>query len=244
MEYQIEYAYACHRGKLRQNNQDNFYCDGLYLSPGDGGLPAVAAGCAGPGGAHLFAVFDGISGEKRGETASLLAAETLAGLDPARREKSLAEACLESNRRIVAFAGENRLSACGTTAAMLLFDAVGTAWGSIGDSRVCRLRGGIMEQLSEDDVYPAAGGRKPPLHQYLGIPERKMRIEPHTGTLPAVRGDVWLLCTDGLSDMVPLRDIPCLIAGRSAADAAKILLCKALYAGGKDNITFFLLYLK
>lgn len=241
MDYRIEFAYTSHRGNLRGKNQDNLFCDGFFLPADHDSLPSVFGGRAGPGDTRLFAVFDGIGGEQCGETASRLAAETLAGRSLDRREQSLAEACMEGNRRIVRFAEENRLKACGTTAAMLLLDPEGAAWCSIGDSRICLIRDGAIQRLTEDDVFPAAGKRKPPLLQFLGIPEQNMRIEPHTGTGTVRRGDVYVLCTDGLTDMVPEQSIPAVIRGASPPDAGGLLLRKALAAGGRDNITFFLI---
>lgn len=240
----IEYMYACHRGILRAQNQDNYFCDGLYLHPDDEKEHIFSEGHTGPERTHLFAVFDGLGGEQCGETAACLAAETLDGWPTDQRENSLAEACLESNRRIAQYAETHRLNTCGTTAAMLLFDAAGIAWCNIGDSRICRIRGTEIEQISKDDLFPAWRGRKPPLFQYLGIPEEKLRIEPHTGALPAVPGDIYLICTDGLTDMIPEKDLRDLIPGRPVAEAGRILLRRALEAGGKDNITFFLICLK
>ena len=181
-----------------------------------------------------------MGGEDRGETASFLAARTL-DERAADGRMPLEEACREANRRIVRFTEERRLKACGTTAAMLRFTACGIEQCHIGDSRIYRYRDGRPDRLTGDDVFPMPGYRKPPLLQFLGVPEEEMRIEPHVRTHEAVIGDVYLICTDGLSDMVPLPAMTDIIRSAPVAGAGEALLDTALEAGGRDNITFFLL---
>ena len=238
MIHRIDYVFACHRGRVRMTNQDNLCCDGFCLPREHEGVP-LRAGSAAPDEARLFAVFDGTGGEEMGEAAAYIAARTFRGRMMDRGESSLAEACLEANRRIAAFAERARLK-CGCTAAMLLFDGRGAAWCGIGDSRICRLRSGGIEYLSEDDVFPARRGGKAPLLQYLGIPEKEMLIVPHTGRVSLAPGDTYFVCTDGLTDMVPEKRL----AGAGAmplAEAGEKLMKEALDLGGRDNITFCLI---
>ena len=237
MVYQVEYAAVCHSGRLRPSNQDNYFCNGRYLPAERGGPPGMLSGYAASDQPALFAVFDGMGGEERGEMASFLAAETMNGGE----WEDLAEACRAANRRIVRFTKENRLNTCGTTAAMLLFDENGVVQCHIGDSRIYRLREGWIDQLTEDDVFPVNGRRKAPLLQFLGIPEEEMRIEPHIRRYEAVAGDTYLICSDGLSDMVSAHDMAETIQKRAIREAGELLLRDALDAGGRDNITFFLL---
>ena len=244
MAYRIDYACASLRGALRLRNQDNLFCDGFFLPADHDGTAGLISGSAVPGVPCFFAVFDGLGGEPCGETASFLAARTLSAADPQGGEAALSAACAEANRLIVRFAEENRLSACGTTAAMLLLDAGSACWCTIGDSPLCLLHQGDLCRLSPDDLYPPVGNRKPALLQYLGIPPRRMRIAPHTGSAPACPGDTWLLCTDGLSDLLPPARIRDLVSGLPAAAAGDRLLRAAAESGAQDDVTFLLLSLR
>ena len=243
MLYRIEYAAVCHRGKLRPTNQDNYFCCGQYLPADHSGTDALLKGTFFPKQTPLLAVFDGMGGEEHGEMASYLAAQAMEGQVMNCRDQSLLDACLTANRNIVRFAEIHRLNTCGTTAAMLLFNPDGVAQCHIGDSRIYRFRDGQIDQLTRDDVFPAPGRGKPPLLQYLGIPEAEMCIEPHTAYHEAIINDIYLVCSDGLSDMVPEHMMADIIRGIPVCEASERLLQSALDAGGRDNITFFLIHL-
>ncbi len=243
MAYQIEYTIACHCGKVRLINQDNFFFQGHYLPAEHIGISVPLKGCLRADKPVLFAVFDGMGGEERGEMASFLAAQAMDEWMTDSREYVLADACQSANREIVHYAKVHRLSTCGTTAAMLLFDSDGITQCHIGDSRIYRFRNNQMNQLTEDDVFPAFGRRKPPLLQFLGIPETEMQIEPHIIRLDPIIGDVYLICTDGLSDMMPASAMADIIRRAPVPEAAESLLKSALDAGGTDNITFVLIRL-
>ena len=87
---------------------------------------------------------------------------------------------------------------------------------------------------------PAPFGRKPPLLQYLGIPPEEMHLCPACGEWPCRAGDRYLICSDGLTDMLSLEEIGA--AAREPLDqAARMLLDQALDRGGRDNITMILL---
>ena len=244
MFYRMDYIYTSHRGILRRTNQDNFLCLGQFLPANHNSLEEIITGTAGTEEPILFAVFDGMGGEERGEMASFLAAKTFQATPMAGREQSLVKACMESNREIVRFTEKNGLNTCGTTVAALLFDPMGVVRCDIGDSRIYRLTDQGMEQLSEDDVLQIGRYRKPPLLQFLGIPENEIRIEPHTAVYDAVEGDTYLICSDGLTDMVSEEKIAETIRTFSGEEAGRMLLKAALDAGGRDNITFVLIRLK
>ena len=75
MTYQIEYAYTCHIGKVRNNNEDNFWCCGKSLEAQNQGMDHIQTGCARQSELPLLAVFDGMGGESYGEIAAYLAAQ-------------------------------------------------------------------------------------------------------------------------------------------------------------------------
>lgn len=241
MPYSLEYVYTCHRGKVRSANQDNLLCGNRCLPAEHGSMESIAAGEATSEESPLFAVFDGMGGEEMGEMASCIAAETLRSWHLQGRKTPLTEAFMESNRRINRFTEEHHLNTCGTTAAVLLFDNAGAVRCDIGDSRIFRFRGGETERISVEDVYPSDGFRKPPLLQFLGIPESEMIIEPHTGCYTVQKGDCFLICSDGLTDMIGEGAIGEILRNPALIETGKTLLQAALDAGGKDNITFVLI---
>ena len=75
MNYRVYYSCCSHLGKYRSINQDNFYCDGMYMFTSDEELDFPIEGCQKTKEPLLFAVFDGMGGEECGEKAALIAAE-------------------------------------------------------------------------------------------------------------------------------------------------------------------------
>ncbi len=273
MRCTIDYVYTSHPGKIRSAHQDNLVCLGACLPMENRGTGEPVCGRSSGEGPRLFGVFDGLGGEERGEAAAFLAAEAFRTADLNDGTEAVLAACGEANRRICAFTEAEDLSCCGTTAALLLFDENGVTSCNVGDSRIYRLRGDELVQLSEDHVLPFYGERKAPLLQYLGMPETESLLEPTTGEFPVRKGDLFLLCSDGLTDMLseeritelirdtgnpkpdaapqepfagfprtdPVNDILPPEAEERYREAAEGLLAAALDAGGRDNVTFFLL---
>ena len=238
MDYTIRYSCVCDIGKRRAMNQDNFICGGRCL--GDGGAaPAFPiSGSASSDEVTLLGVFDGMGGEERGEVASLIAARRAKALrlgdDP---EAELVKYCVEANEEICEYIVRNRLTSMGTTAALLAFGPFGIALCNIGDSKVFRYASGALEQIARDHVAMATRGRKPLLLQNLGIPRDELRIEPFTAMGSYADGDLYLICSDGLTDMVPLDDIRGEIERSAFESLAPALLQRALENGGRDNVT-------
>lgn len=243
----IEAACGCHRGRLRSNNEDNFFFNGQVLPKVNGGSGEVLKArqeseipfCAG--------VFDGMGGEFNGEEAAWLGASVLGdvlrqgGEDP---EKMLTEACLTANERICASAEEKDGGRMGATAAILYAHRENVWLCNIGDSRIYRLRAGELVQLSLD--HNDAGllrrmgitNRKPRLTQHLGIWPDELEIEPYIIREDARTEDRYLICSDGITDMIPDEEIGSILMTGVAADACvEHLIHTALEAGGRDNIT-------
>ena len=80
MAYQIDYAYTCHTGKVRTNNEDNFWCCGVRLPVHNQGVDGILAGHTLHWQLPVLAVFDGMGGESCGEMAASAAVEALGGL--------------------------------------------------------------------------------------------------------------------------------------------------------------------
>ena len=248
MAYQIEYAYTCHIGKIRNNNEDNFWCCGDSLEAQNQGMSHIRSGYMKQSEYPLLAVFDGMGGESCGEMAAFLAAEACGehfktakdGIrnDP---EEFLNEICESMNQAICDYGRTNKINSMGTTAALLAFaeDAVYSC--NLGDSRIYKSDREKFYQISQDHVLGRSLFGKAPLTQYLGMEEENLQLEPSISRQEIKIGDRFMLCSDGITDMLSdgeiadilSRDIP-------VAKTVEILVDRALKKGGRDNITVVL----
>ena len=241
MRYSILYSCISHTGRIRRINQDNFICGGRYMKPDDGDIRFPLCGMESSKSASVFGIFDGMGGEERGEVASYIAAKDAAVLEIGKDTvAALSRFCQRANADICDYANENEISSMGTTAAMLAFTGSGITLCNIGDSRIFRFCDGVLEQISRDHVAVAAFGVKPPLSQNLGIPPTELIIEPYLAQGVYNDGDIYLICSDGLTDMVTTEEIAGILTSKPVEEACTGLLEKALSHGGRDNITIIL----
>lgn len=203
--------------------------------------------------APLFVVADGMGGAQAGEVASKAAAESFAGeLPPAPPEQILEETIEGANRTIHELARKDPgLAGMGTTTTAAIVDLEGeeVAIGHVGDSRAYRLRGGKLEQLTRDHSLVEEMRRKGQLtdaqaedHPQRSIITRALGPEPEVQvdvqTVPAQHGDVFLICSDGLTTMLDDEQIGRVLTRATSLEAAvKTLVDEANRAGGRDNIT-------
>ncbi|MBQ7565339.1 MAG: serine/threonine-protein phosphatase [Lachnospiraceae bacterium] len=240
MRYRVTYYCVCDIGKVREINQDNFIVGGRYLKNHEDRIPELLFG-ENEGKPLLLGVFDGMGGEECGEVASLLAAQTAAEITPGRKpEKDLLALCSTANERICSYMDTHGLKSMGTTAAMLAFTRKGIMLCNIGDSRIFRFAEGKLSQISMDHVVPLPNIPKPPLAQNLGIRRRDLVIEPYLAKGIYKEGDIYLICSDGLTDMVSNESITNVLTTTGFEAAAQRLLDRALQSGGRDNITIIL----
>jgi serine/threonine protein phosphatase PrpC len=205
--------------------------------------------------APMFAVADGMGGARAGEVASRIAVETLAdgAAERGEGEARLAETARVANRRIYELAQEDDSRAgMGTTFTAVMVEKGDVVTGHVGDSRLYRLRDGELERLTRDHSLVEELVRRGELdpseaesHPQRSIITRALGPEPdvdvETFTCRGRAGDVYLVCSDGLTSMVPegrLREL--LVEGGSLEQAAHRLVDAANEAGGKDNITVVL----
>ena len=207
MKYRIHYVCSSHIGKWRNTNQDNIICAGKYLTENDKVSAFSLSGTLVNHHPSIIGVFDGMGGEECGEIASLIAAkcaaETSVGEKPL---NSLLDFCKTANTKICDYAAKHNVHSMGTTAALLVFGKTEIALCNIGDSKIFRFANDELEQISIDHYSVAAHGLKPPLSQNLGIPITEMIIDPHVAKGSYNDGDIYLLCSDGLTDMVTTDD--------------------------------------
>ncbi len=241
----VYYAVGCHQGKVREKNQDNFWIKGCYLQSDNKGLKKILHGEFPLEESPAFCVFDGVGGESRGEVASYLAAkqfeERYSRWNKQDPESFLFEGCKKISRGILEYSRTNCDGIMGTTAAMVLFTEEKAIICNVGDSPVFvhNLEG--LEKISTDHVAYAPEGIKPPITQSLGVPEERLTLEPSIFRIPLDEEDMFLLCSDGLTDMVAPEVISKILdSRRSLKRKVKKLLKKALKNGGKDNITVIL----
>jgi PPM family protein phosphatase len=203
----------------------------------------------------FFAVADGMGGAKAGEVASAIAAGTFEGEadsgEPA--EAQLARILREANRRIYELAVKDESHrGMGTTltAAMIHGDEISFA--HVGDSRAYVLRRGDLEQLTSDhslvaelersgQISPEAAEHHPQrsiITRALG-PEPEVEVDTYTVT--GRDGDLFLLCSDGLTSMISDEEVASILRSAGALeDSAEALVRAANQSGGKDNITVVL----
>ena len=258
MEYYI--CAQTHTGLTRTNNEDNLCINNKYMRSSEKGNWSVkmkAAQC-------VVAVCDGMGGEAFGEYASLCAVSNIAGCyeDILGANKSEAEfvnmLILKINQQICDEI-RNRKARIGSTIAMLCVNNGVANLYNIGDSRIYLFRNDTLTKLSNDHTIAQqkvdfgaitaeqaekdAGKHK--LTQHLGIFESEMIIQAFHVQKQVLPDDIFLLCSDGLSDMVSDNDIQQILSDNEKHDdALERLIEAALKNGGKDNVTVVLIQVK
>ena len=220
-----------HIGNVRASNQD-----ALLVQEGDFGVSAVA---------------DGMGGHKAGDVASQMAVaivgERLKGLRPT--AGALKKGIEEANRKIYDQQLTNRdLSGMGTTMTALWEDQKRILLGHVGDSRAYRVRGGEMDQLSQDHSMVGELVRQGVLtleeaqrHPYRNIITRALGAESTVDVdimdLAKLPGDIYLICSDGLYEYIQDEEMKRILLSQPMNQAADTLLSLALHRGGQDNIS-------
>lgn len=246
MGFAIEAACCCHMGKIRKNNEDNFFFAGKYLDVENDGLkdPAYFETVIKKG--LIYAVFDGMGGENFGEIAAYAAARQMQQTKRTLRDyfvpekKYLYRLAMSLNEAVLQAKRAQCTDRMGTTMVSLSFSGRYVYVCNIGDSRAYRLRNGKLLQISEDHVEhrPGREHRKAPLTQHLGIDPEDMLIEPYIAVDTLQQGDIYLLCSDGLTDMLTDSEITDIMRKAEHLEAcARDLIRAALEHGGRDNIT-------
>ena len=257
MRYQIKYAAVCFTGLIRSHNEDNYNISGIYRQVDEPDREELLSGTAAVPGRRTFAVFDGMGGESCGEMASYIAAMHFDRLMKRRRslwevfhpEEYISRNLLEINGEICRYASEHKIRSMGTTAAVLFFDSKNVIWANLGDSRIYRFRRtgkGLsgkdpIERVSEDHANKGIFGRKGGLTQYLGLPEEEARIEPFLQSASVDGRYGYLLCSDGLTDLVNDQEIGRILQENDTPETAIREMKETVLAnGGTDNTTIII----
>ena len=204
----------------------------------------------------LFAIADGMGGARAGEVASALAASALNAADvDGGGTARVIELIQEANRRVHERAqSDAETSGMGTTITVALVERDGSVtFGHVGDSRAYLLRGDRLEQLTDDHSHVAELVRRGELsaeaaevHPQRSVITRALGTDPDVDVdafaIDGEADDVYLICSDGLSDMVDGEVIEAIMLEHRADldEAARRLVQAANRAGGDDNITAIL----
>jgi protein phosphatase len=222
---------ATHVGKVRQQNEDSY-------------LVSTVAG--------VWAVADGMGGHSAGDVASHTVVEELERIPPASSAAELLANCeariVDANSRLRRLAEARRGDVIGTTVAVLLVHEEFFACVWAGDSRIYRVRGADIEQLSVDHTEAQellADGKLSP-EEARNWPRRNvitraigayedLELEMTNGILAP--GDTFVICSDGLTNHVEDREILTVAAGHPPQRAADLLIDLTLDRGATDNVT-------
>jgi protein phosphatase len=225
----IEHAARSDRGLRRPRNEDAFLAD-----------------------TPVFAVADGMGGSRSGHVAAGLAIQELAStpLPSLAQRDGLERAFRAANDRIHAAAEAVRGHAgMGTTLTAVVVSDGTLRVAHVGDSRLYRIRDGRLDRLTRDHTLVdelVRSGRLSPseaeAHPWRSIISRAVGVEPDVDvdatTHSGAPGDVYLLCSDGLTKMLGEEQVRDVVAESATLDdAARTLVGRANANGGRDNVT-------
>lgn len=234
-ELSIDAAAITHIGTIKKQNEDNYFVNGKYMADSSVGTEGIAD--KKKRNSYTYAVCDGMGGESYGEFASLIAVTALAKYMQTDIRESIDRYINTANEFICDLIKKNRKIRSGSTLALLSIQKNTAAAYNIGDSRVYLCRKGDLYLLTQDDVDPE---HKSNLTQYIGISPEEMRISVHKSeVIKLKKGDVFMLCSDGLYDVIDDEDIVEFLSNDndSATDMTKKLVAVAQENNGIDNVT-------
>jgi serine/threonine protein phosphatase PrpC len=229
MTLTLKYAVRSDRGLVRNNNEDSVY--------------------AGP---RLLAIADGMGGHAAGEVASKIVIGTLEPLDEDRPIGDLIgamrDAVADANGALAdSVENDSELEGMGTTLTAIRFAGTRIALVHVGDSRAYLVRGGQLSQITHDDTYVQSlvDSGKLTLEEASHHPRKSVilraltgtEVEPDISIREARKGDRYLLCSDGLSDVVTSSTLLETLLEGTPQGCADRLIELALRGGGPDNVT-------
>jgi serine/threonine protein phosphatase PrpC len=246
-EQRVRYAALTDIGFRRQNNQDS---TAIALCPTQETWEDSG---------HLFVVADGMGGHAVGELASKIATDTIPHMFDKLRQRPVVEALKISieaaNEAINERGSQNQeFLRMGTTCSSLVLCKQGAVIGHVGDSRVYRIRNRQIDQLTFDHslvwemiqsrkVHPRDAERLCPrnvITRSLG-PEPRVNVDIE-GPIPVLPGDIFLLCSDGLSGLLNDAEIGMIAGSLPPNEACRLLVNLANLRGGPDNISVIIVH--
>ncbi len=239
MDFKINAAVGCNKGRVRRNNEDNLYFNGRILPEEHEGIRHPARRSFYADSEPFFCVFDGMGGEAKGERASFLSAKAMAKASLATSDPERITS--EMNREVCEYAASQQVPRMGSTVAALCFGRTGITGFNVGDSRCYRMRDGCLQRLSKDHARVVPVGKQKLLTQHIGIEESDFTLEPHLFCSNYRDGDQYLLCTDGFTDRIMDRRIREILAAPAGLEEKLGTLRSRLESkGATDNSTALL----
>ena len=239
----MQYSAVTHRGYVREQNEDAYYLPGAKGAPG-----------------NLAIVADGMGGHRAGEVASAMAVRSaviafgrLEDTPGMTLREKIFQAMNEANREVYEATQESeQYAGMGTTMTLAVLEEKKIDLGHVGDSRAYLFHEGTLRQITRDHTLVQQlidlGELLP--QERRGHPQGNI-ITRALGTARIVdvdlieekwqRGDVLLLCSDGLTGAVTDEEIAAVLGGQEPREALQTLLGLALKRGGRDNITIALI---
>lgn len=249
------------KGLIRLNNEDNFYLNGSYMQEEEMNN-GIRHSKQEKGTEFIYAVCDGMGGEEAGEKASFTVVSELkkfhgvfshASIHDYKALVTLVNTFIRNvNSLINDISGKNGYSLGTTFTSLILYNNLAVAL-NLGDSRVYLFRDGNLKRLTSDHTEAerlvrlgALTGEQALKHKSRNMLYRYLGTAPDSGCPEAEaseaveiqQGDAFLLCSDGLTDMVDENRITEIFsAGSTSMDISDALLAEAIKNGGADNIT-------
>ncbi|MBR4162482.1 MAG: serine/threonine-protein phosphatase [Solobacterium sp.] len=246
----LTYAAATHPGKIRSGNEDNFRINDEWKK--DLQLQEFSLHGYHPAESFLAVVCDGMGGEANGEIASLHSVEQFQRHSIKELPSAIIEDLNHANDVICEMIVANKGIRSGSTVCSLYADEGCIYCMSLGDSRIYHFHNGILTRLTKDQNRAQAlleAGliseeqakhfpKGKVLMQYIGIfPEESELLPQIIGPQKMIEDDIYLLCSDGLTDMVSDEEIQDILQNQSPEKMTDALISLANLHGGKDNIT-------
>ncbi len=240
---------ASNVGLVRRKNEDNYIFHGKYNEKSEQNMEDKKQVCLTE--PILYGVFDGMGGEAYGEEASCLMAKVCQKyqLHIGHLQEDARALCMIGNELVVR-EEELRGLSMGSTASMLIFDEKVLAC-NVGDSPIYLYRNGdlraIYEEQTEKKLYEQMGltdvlnnKKKYRLIQHIGFQGEGIQILPYLEEIEVKDQDIFLICSDGLTDMADEESIKKVLSSFDEESAMR-LVNLALENGGHDNVTAILI---
>lgn len=247
--YKLQTCMTSDVGRIREKNEDNFIFHGMYNEKVEKHMEYTEKICLTE--PMLYGIFDGMGGEAYGEVASRLMAMICQKyqLHPGHLSKDACALCQIGNE-FVTREEELRGLSMGSTASMLIFHEKAFAC-NVGDSPIFLYRDGVLrkiyEEQTEKKIYEQMQfigilnkKKKYRLLQHIGMQGEGVRISPYVEEFEIQDQDIFLICSDGLTDMVSEATIERVLSVFDE-DSAEKLVNLALENGGHDNVTVILI---
>ena len=256
-KFTVYSAVMNNKGRVRKNNEDNFYLNGTIMQREKMDQGAFIT-CTCKESVQLYAVCDGMGGNENGEDASFGAVSSLQAENKEKTKsydkkkftstlQNYSDSLYRNSRRKGYKSGTTIVAASIQNEKLLLVN--------VGDSRIYRFRGNQLKQMTVDHsrvqklislgmITPEEARTHPERHvitQYLGM-NADIRLSPYYVSETVQKNDIYLLCSDGLTDMVTDQQLESILTEQSnPKELVQTLVKTALHNGGRDNVTAMVL---